>query len=44
MTKIKNVYFKNIKIREIPKAENDKINYENKIFATWQHRDWLVNN
>ena len=32
MTKIKNVYFKNIKIRGILKAENDKINYENKIF------------
>ena len=33
MTKIKNVYFKNIKIREILQAENNKINYENKIFC-----------
>ena len=33
MTKIKNVYFKNIKIRGILKAENDKINYEKKIFC-----------
>ena len=42
-------YHRSTKIRKILKPKNDKINHANEIFktryfATWQHRDMLVNN